>query len=292
MNSLIQLSLFDNPDNRPLPLIVADKWKFVLDHRDVDSNPEHFIYRAQDWYFGLGGKRNTWSQHKADWFTASEPVMIEVKRPRRKPEMMEYVNAKGLYLIAQKMIPSEDRPQLKAIQDYLAEAGVFADWARRNPDEAAKQLQSYADKRYIAQLKARGYSDEDIPALLEARHEVIIARVEFQDTFYVVTDGKGNFGIVTNIEYEGLFGPGVNAKHLKDIFGTRTAREGLPPLAQDFCKLAERACIEQYRVHGRLSPDEAYELMRDIAEGLGISVKRIEERLGFNIITGERVLPF
>lgn len=123
-------------DKRPLPLIVAEKWQFPLTHIETDNSSD-YLYCARDWYMGLGGDKAVWSRSKADWLTQSQPVMIETKRERRQPEMLEYVSEKGLYDIAQVMkVTKKNSERLQPIKDYLSISGVKLDEARRDKRKA------------------------------------------------------------------------------------------------------------------------------------------------------------
>ena len=121
---MTQLSLSDFPnhqfDERPLPLITADKWGFALYHVDRTGDAADYLYCARDWYIGLGGKKNAWSMYKNDWLLFMQPVEMGVKRPRRPIEMLEFVNAGSLYAIAVRMENKPDRPQLEYIKRMLA----------------------------------------------------------------------------------------------------------------------------------------------------------------------------
>lgn len=164
-----QLSLFDNiaplTDIRPLPLIIADKWQFPLAYVDQDGDPDNYLYCARDWYIGLEGTKQGWSFSKKDWFTVisdwsssvdqSEKipaVLSQVKRVRRKPENLEFVNTKGLYTIAQRMYEKPDK-RMSAVRseiiDYLAKSGVLVDKMRLDPEIGV----NIALSRYQAQGK-------------------------------------------------------------------------------------------------------------------------------------------
>jgi hypothetical protein len=288
-NSLIQLDFFDKlEDARPLPLIVAEKWNFPLDYRDIDGNPDRYIYQAREWYLGHGGLKQNWSSRKADWLYDLLPVMIEVKRPRRKPEMLEYVDARGLYSISQHMTPSPDRPQLKEIQDYLSHAGVWVDQARRNPAQAAYQLENTADKRYAQRLQEFGYTKEQIPALLVERKEDVAVRNLFTDMLQSSIDGMPQYAAITNAEYSMFH---RTAEQIGNQLGTKNVREAMHPLAKDFCRIAEKSCMEKVKQLGRkLTNHEAHGMMYGIAQSLGVTIDWLQKQIGIDIVTGRPLL--
>lgn len=292
-----QLSLFDlfDPqmtarDDRPLPLIIAEQHNFPLTHIDQTGETKDYIYLAQEWYLGLGGKKSAWSQYKTDWFTRSKPVMIEVKRERRKPEMMEFVTAEGLYFIAAQMTARDDRPLLNEIKIYLAHAGVKLDEYRLNPERAAHEQNKIADMRYAKRLKEFGYTEAQIPALLAERREDVEVRHQFTDTLHDTIEGAVQYGAITDAEYTGLFHR--NAAQIGNQMDTKQVRENMHPIAKNFCKIAELTCIEKVRqLHRKLTSKEAYDMMYGIAMSLGVSVDWIQKQLGFDVVTGQPLFP-
>lgn len=289
MTSLIQLNFFDKLDPRPLPLLTAETWNFHLTYVDQDNNPSHYLYLARDWYMGLGGDKGRWSKSKADWLTGSQPVMMEVKRERRKPEMLEFVDAQGLYSIAARMPIRSDRPQLDEIKAYLAHAGVKFDEIRRNPEQAAYELDKVADNRYANVLRKQGYSDEQIPALLIDRKEDVTVRNQFIDMLKNNIEGAPQYSAITNAEYVGMFHR--TAEQLSNQLGTKQVRENMHPLAKNFCRIAELSCIEKVKQLGRkMTNQEAYTLMNGIAQSLGVNVDWLQKQLGIDIATGRPLL--
>lgn len=155
MTDITQLSLFSQyqpHDDRPLPLRVAEKWSFSLSYIDRTGNPDDYLYCARDWYIGLEGDRGNWSRQKSDWLDANpdwslnynqfqkvRAYLVEVKRPYRPVEQLEFVDEKGLYAITQRMYekPGKKMSAIRGeILNYLAAAGVLVDQIIRDPEKA------------------------------------------------------------------------------------------------------------------------------------------------------------
>ncbi len=300
-----QLGLFDNvfskhtsqdsihDDPRPLPLIVAELYNFPLRH--IQDDMEIYWYSVTDWIAGITGEanyqqaRNQWKALKHDspqLVTSTNRLKISASDGKRY--LTDCLQDEALYLVIQAVRPTKEREQLRKVREYLAKSGVKMDFIRLHPDEAAQQIQSMADRQYIKRLLGWGYTEEELPALLAERHDTVTVRLDFQHTLHLVTNGQGKYAIITNIEYQGMFGR--SADQIRSLTGTRSAREGMHPIAQQFCRLAEMACTEAYRNNGKLTHEQASEIMRGIASGLHLSVKVIQEQTGIDVVTGQPLL--
>lgn len=142
-------------DDRPLPLIVAQRWGFELQHFVEDAGN---LYAVQDWIGGLSGeadvKKVSKLWHKMQSSTSNRTLNVEKLAyfaRDGKTYQRDYIDAYGLYWIAQQLRSTSARPALAEIKRFLAAAGVFVDDARRNPRAAAAALEDHADyKRLIA----------------------------------------------------------------------------------------------------------------------------------------------
>jgi hypothetical protein len=170
------LTSFPNPtdtdDERPLPLIVAEKWRFPLTHVET---PTGFLYAVQDWIKGLIEVSNV------------ATVWADIKRRANLPELlasiqqlpytasngktyqMDFTDDKGLYFIAQHLRVTKSRKVLDAIKKYLAEAGAFADEARRDPETATAELERVAYQREYNKLIAEGFTPDEATQWIEVR---------------------------------------------------------------------------------------------------------------------------
>lgn len=138
-------------DDRPLPLIVAQRWGFELQHFVEDAGN---LYAVQDWIGGLVGAEGA-NQALRNLKRDRQCVFSKHRLPylatNGKTYQMDYTDAQGLYTIAQQLRSTSARPALAEIKRFLAAAGVFVDEARRSPRAAAAALEEHADyKRLIA----------------------------------------------------------------------------------------------------------------------------------------------
>lgn len=284
MNDIVQLGLFDNPDPRPLPIIIAERWQFSLTH--IERQP--MLYCAVEWYSGLGGKRNAWAMSKADWFSDVEPVMIEVKRERRKPEKLEFVTDEILYRIASRMEDRKDRPQLAEIKRYLAAAGVFADEARREPEKVAQSLMQLHRRRELSRLQAAGYSDHEAVKLLETRITGIDNLNALKEIIKQSCTDEPQYGRIINQEYLGLFG--YVAKELKTILGTNDIRDRLPRTQYLYLQTAESSLRDILAATDRMTSEQIAMLAFNVCKGLGNQLTEMCAMLGVHRVTGKPLL--
>jgi hypothetical protein len=162
-------------DERPLPIVVAEKWNFDLAYIIKNGN---YLYSIQDWIKGLTelqDVRTIWADIKR---RSSSPELLDsiqqlpYNATNKRKYMMDFTTDKGLYLISQQLRVTNKRPVLKAIKKYLAEAGVFVDEARRNPEAAADTFDELAAyKREYQKLIAEGFTPEEAEQWLNVRRK-------------------------------------------------------------------------------------------------------------------------
>lgn len=272
MTDIIQHPLFaDLPEKHlkplhelPLPLIVAEQWGFVLIPVDRTGNTKDYLYPVQEWIVGLIGcskqhAASTWSQ--ANYAAELNSSKLPYLASNGKTYRMDYVDARGLYRIAQELRPLKSRPELVTvlndIKNYLAKAGAFVD----------EQRLQEAQQKY-AQIRSKGK----------------FTRNQLTEWLGVVFGSSFPFGQFTNIEYRGLFGR--DAKTLKAQTGVNNARDAMTSQALSFVDIAETSCL--HMLNGRETVDitEALDIMRRIATALGVNVRILENIIGIDLATG------
>src|SRR5689334_22716462 len=124
-------------DNRPLPLLVAEKWGFALAYVVTETR---VLYAVQDWIKGLTSVkdiRTIWADIKRRGNL--DQVLDSIQQfpytaTNGKTYQMDFVDDEGLYLIAQHLRATKARPVLDEIKKFLAESGAFVDLVRREPE--------------------------------------------------------------------------------------------------------------------------------------------------------------
>ncbi len=166
-------------DDRPLPIIVAERWGFSLQHHWVD---DQWWYSPIDWIAGISSTSinaasEGWTNAQRTTDFSETPFSkrtLSYSASDGKTYQRDFVNDKGLYFIAQHLRTTKKRPALKAIKQFLAESGAFADMARRDPEGVAAQLEDYAHDREYRKLLAEGYT----PAEARQWLRVQVQRIE------------------------------------------------------------------------------------------------------------------
>lgn len=277
-----QLTLFDAmPEDEPLPLLVAKKWGFSLATFTRDDNTT--IYSVQDWIVGLSGASNnsaqkTWGKLNSEleiqsWET---PYIAGNGRVYR----MDMTTDKGLYRIAQEMRAMKKRPQLQEIKDYLAEAGAFVDYARRNPSEVGHKLASKGTQKYLAQGKSEDWIADRQQGIVS--HNVMTAALQ-----RAVTDGL-RFDIFTNTEYRAMFQR--TAKEISAATGHKVARDGMTRQALAFLSIAEATLTDMLKQRENLPFDDACDMMRTIARQLQPAMLNMQQLMQVDLATGKPLL--
>lgn len=265
-------------DTRPHPLIVSERWQFPLTYVDTNGNPDDYLYCARDWYMGLGGDKAVWSRSKADWLLSSQPVMIETKRERRQPEMLEYVNQYGLYRIAQVMKPRKGETALGEIQAYLAAAGVlFAQLARGN-HKAKKLVKSITPTRLEAIEERKNFT-----ATIKGKH----------------VKHKPQYALLSNMVYSRVLNAGDEYTAKRVIVAelglsdkqAKNLRDNINDLALSAITMAEKAAIAAMNNRPNLlSDDEMMYIVKHCARITAVSARQLAEFAGVDLLTGKPLL--
>jgi len=162
----------DDETDQPLPLYVAEKWKFPLAYVQTETS---YLYAIQDWISGITGADNVrriWSDFKRnvpEQELYDSIVQLPYTAKDGKTYQMDFTNDNGLYLIAQHLRVTKSRPVLDEIKRFLAQAGVFVDQARRDPETASAELDRVAYQREYNKLIAEGFTPDEATQWIEVR---------------------------------------------------------------------------------------------------------------------------
>lgn len=281
-------------DHRPLPLIVAEKWDFKLAYVEENSV---FWYSIQDWIVGLL-RTNTRAASVA-WYhiqsvNSTQLSFTVIQFPytakNGRKYKMDYTTDKGLYLIAQHLEVNKNRPLLKEIQEYLANAGVFVDVVRRKPETVVEAIDP--DKildAVIEEYKKRGKDDTWITARMTGK----VKRAMFTAALKtVISDlSEKHFGMATNEVYLGLWGR--NADQLRQqmhLSKSASLRDNQPTLALSYQGIAEEISAKKLGRREELTWDEARLIVREIAHLIGIQAQATSLYLEVDLATGNPLL--
>ena len=188
-------------DDRPLPLYVAEQWGFDLQHYDM---PDGVWYAAQDWIAGLATTNTRragklWADMQKQMSVSIVP--LDYLASDGKNYQRDFTDDEGLYKIAAYMRATKGRIALKGIKDFLAQAGAFADLARRDPESASGKLAAQRQKKYM-----RAGKEEEWIALREIGR---VTRNQLMALIKHLLAGKADDGIyrtITDDTYRGVFG--------------------------------------------------------------------------------------
>jgi len=196
MNNAIQMSLFD--DDLPLPLIVARKWDFPLQYHFSGGV---YWYSPVDWIAGLIGRASaskTWRNIEyAKQYDFSKDT-LPYQATDGKTYQTDFVTDTGLYWVAQYMRNAKGREALIAIKTYLADAGAFADLARRNPGEVGQALIAVDEQKQLAKeaqklMLREGLNRDDAYQHVKVRRASKTRRISITDSWKsrgVTTQGE------------------------------------------------------------------------------------------------------
>jgi hypothetical protein len=285
-----------NNDNTPLPLIVAKRWNFPLAHIQTDDG---MVYAVQDWMRGLSGENDTrkilsaFKKTDAGKQLSSSLRQLPYKAKNRKTYKQDYVNDKGLYLIAQYMRVTHDRPVLDEIRRFLASAGAFVDEIRREPDKLAETVGN-PDKlleAFIEYHRKRGKDDSWIQARFESkmkRNQFTAALNEF------VTDvlTRRHYATATDDVYRGLWGrTAATLKQQLQLSKNQNLRDHQPRVALHYQGIVEEVSAIKLEDRQEVSWEEARDIIQTVAKIIGQQAEQTSQLLQMDLATGKRLLP-
>lgn len=282
-------------DDTPLPLIVAKRWKFPLAHIQTESG---MVYAVQDWMRGLTGESDTryilakFKKSDAGKQMWNQCQRLPYKATDGKTYKRDYVDDKGLYLIAQYMRVKRDRPMLDEVRRFLAKAGAFVDEVRREPDKLAKTMKD-ADKlleAFIEYHRKRDKNDRWIQMRIDSK----IKRSKFTaalSEFVIDVLTPRHYALATDDVYRGLWGrTAAKLKKELDLTKSKSLRDHQPTLALYYQGIAEEVCAQKLGERQELLWQEARDIIGTIAKIIGRQAQETSELLNIDLATGKNLL--
>lgn len=282
----------------PLPLIVAQQWNFTLQHHQ--SPDGLYLYAIQDWISGLTNAekpKQIWADlkrhHKgnANMMDSIQPLPYIAKDG--KTYGMDFTTDKGLYLIAQYLRITKERPQLLAIQQFLAASGAFVDAIRLEPETVITSGAIDPDAAIDAAIDAyrkRGKSDSWIAARIDGK----VKRAKFTSALKAAVDEiltKMHYAIATDDIYQGLWGR--TDAYLRDELAlpkSTSLRDNQPTLALIYQGLAEEVSAQKLGHATELSWDDARVIVKEVANLIGLQAQATGQFLQVDLATGKSLL--
>ncbi|MCS6834965.1 MAG: hypothetical protein NZ750_02980 [Anaerolineae bacterium] len=282
-------------DDRPLPLIVAERWNFALAYT---YHGQDLYYAVQDWMRGLTGEADTryliskFKKTEAGQQMWSSIQRLPYKASDGKTYQRDYATDRGLYLIAQYLRVKQDRPMLDEIRRFLAAAGVFVDEVRREPEKLVDAIVINPDKlleAFIEYHRKRGKDDHWIQMRIDSkikRSRFTAALAEFVRD--VLT--PRHYATATDDIYKGLWGRTAAALKRELNVSTGSLRDYQPTLALHYQGIAEEVCAQKIGAREELWWEEAREIIRQVTIIIGRQARETSELLGQDLATGKPLL--
>lgn len=283
-------------DERPLPLIVAEKWDFKLDYVHEEGV---YWFAINDWLMGIlsvdsrtATKLSEANQRRLGEQLSFSKRQFTYKSANDKKYMTTFLADKGLYLITQGLRSTKDRPLLKEIQEYLSKAGAFVDLVRRKPETVIESGAIDPDKAIdavIEEYRRRGKDDGWINARLAGK----VKRAMFTAALRAaITDIlKSHYAMATNEIYLGLWNRTAELlkaeMHLPE---NASLRDHQPTMALSYQGIAEEGCARKLGERTELSYEEAAEIVREIAHLIGKQARETSHYFGIDFATGKPLL--
>lgn len=302
MMSLINpLAEYDHSDD-PLPLLVAREWRFPL---QVHVHKRAYFYAVQDWIAGLASVdaakaskiwfdiKNQTSDSigslKSDGQTSSSNGQLNTitelpyLAADGKTYQRDFAADRDLYFIAQHMRTTKTRPALAAIKDFLARAGAFADFARRDP----AALLDAATAAYQKQGKGQNWIDNRLQGMASRKAFTAALKSAIGEA---VSDGN-IYQTSTNALYVGLWER--TAAQLKadlDLKPSDRVRDHFGEYALMYTGLAESLIARRLQNMEAVPFELAQRLVREIAALIHQQASQTARLLGIDLVTEKPLL--
>jgi hypothetical protein len=201
----------------------------------------------------------------------------------------DFVGDNELYRIAAFMKATKPRRAMKAVKNYLANAGAFADLARREPETVEAMLAEQRRKKYLRAGK------EDF--WISTRNIGVVTRNQIMELVMALL-GKEQanklYGTLTNDTYRGLFGK--SAAELREYLGLpqgANLRDSMNILGLSFIIQAEAMVsiqLQAYAPDDIVRPEDVRNVFIILSKLVGKHVKETENQLGLDVVTGRKFL--
>lgn len=281
---MTQLALFpddDTPDSRPLPLIVAAKWDFPLQHYETDGG---YLFAVQDWIAGLTGD-DTKKAAKAWMNMQSESVFSKDSLPYLasdgKTYQRDFVDDKMLYLVAQSLRSSVKRTVLKEVKSYLAASGVLIDEMRLDPSKAIEAG--------VGKYQRQGKSE----AWIETRTMGIYNRKLFTAAMdaAIIDLTKQTYGKATETLYKGMWQrTTAQLRNELNLSQGQNIRDAMSSIALHYVGIAELVAAEKLGEAQEVSEVIAMDIIYTVAKIISGQAQKTAEFLGVDPFTGQKLL--
>lgn len=268
-----QLTLFNDDSDQPIsagskplpvPLRAAKHFSFPLQYHEIDGE---YWYSLNDWITGLTGETNKnkvskiASKYKTETSTLSRTLeKLSYLGQDGKAYKRDFVSAYEAYRVAAYLRATDNRPALKRVKDYLAQAGAFVDQMQQDPRWAAARINGVI-------------SHNDFTAMLhDALHN----------------PPRWVYGRATNEVYTGLFGR--DAKQLSAELNTDKPRNKMTQPALAYLSIAEWKAARRLEGITEISISLALSIVREVADSIGEQIDDLELSTGIDIVTGKPLL--
>lgn len=185
------------------------------------------------------------------------------------------------------------RPQLAEIQQFLAQAGVFVDEARRDPTQLLESLvydnPDAALNAVIEGYKRRGKSMEWIKTRIAGK----VNRIKFTAALKaaVAEITQDHYRVATDDIYLGLWQrTAAMLKREMAIPSNKSLRDGQPMLGLSYQSITEEMIAIRLEDRQVLTWREARAIVQMVTQMIGRQAKEASEFVGYDIATGKPLL--
>jgi hypothetical protein len=296
-----QLGFADWGDSRPLPLIAAEQWNFPLQHHTSDDKA---VFAVQDWIVGLVGcdnisagkmwrqfkKSESYLKHESENQSSISNVSLDYHASDGKTYQRDFADDETLYLLSQYLRPSENRPMLDEIRQFLASSGKWMDEWRINPDKmlSVAQARLQAD---IERYEKAGYGNHPNILQSKAKLELSIALKELKSSVsrLVTMTGK-EWGQFHDAEIWALLG--YTSKQIKAARNPKlSARDNLNIFESNGLKYCEQQLIALLSMQKQIDTRRLKDTVQFIFAPVGENLRGMMESIGMDVLTGQYQLP-
>lgn len=264
------------------------------------------MYAIQDWVRGLLGEEDIryvlskLKQHKSLKEMWKSLPRLKYKATDGKIYPRDFGRDENLYLMAQYLRITHDRPLLNEIRQFLAKAGVLVDEMRRDEDLIVISSKMSPDQMFAAKERAEeairnAYRREGkSETWIEARMHSRIKRNRFTAALtqaILETLNPSHYAIATNDIYEGLWQrTAAILKRELSLPKQANLRDHQPQMALHFQGIVEEAVAHELGEKEDVTWSEARDIVQTMAAMVRPWTEQMRDRLKIDIATGRPLL--
>lgn len=289
-HSITQTSfLQDGGPPQPLPLQIAIKYNFPLDHKTSASDV--MLYRVHDWISGIA-KTDQPRRFATEIESRGRKAGVELfagcekfewTSPNGRKYKMDYASDVMLYRVTQYM--GRDTGIRNEVLEYLAKAGALVDLLRQDPESAEQAITHHRQTNALASGKTETWITARELGIQARNHCTAAIRKANPDI---------NIGETTNTTYKNVLGQDAAGLRQTLQLGPRqNPRDNMSLIALGYLQVTESSIamqLEGLSDNDIVPPQTVRNIVAIVSKATGKQAQETAALIGVDLVTGHKLL--